>query len=41
LENHHLGLRSPHAQQGRFSPLLEINVANFAKWYASEMLNSN
>ena len=41
LENHHRGLCTSHAQQGRFSPLLEINVANFAKWYAKELLTSN
>jgi phenylpropionate dioxygenase-like ring-hydroxylating dioxygenase large terminal subunit len=41
LENHHRGLCSPHAQQGRFSPLLEINVATFADWYAGHLMNSN
>ena len=31
------GLSSPFAQQGRFSPELEPNVANFAFWYATVM----
>jgi phenylpropionate dioxygenase-like ring-hydroxylating dioxygenase large terminal subunit len=37
LENQHRGFSSPHAKQGRFQPLLEPNVAGFAKWYATQM----
>ena len=37
LENQQRGLNSPFAQQGRFSPLLEANVASFARWYAEQM----
>ena len=36
LENQQLGLNSPFARQGRFQPLLEPNVANFAFWYADQ-----
>jgi phenylpropionate dioxygenase-like ring-hydroxylating dioxygenase large terminal subunit len=38
LENQQKGLNSPYADQGRFSPLLEANVAAFSKWYAKKML---
>ena len=38
LENQQLGLKSPFAEQGRFSPNLEANVASFANWYARTML---
>jgi phenylpropionate dioxygenase-like ring-hydroxylating dioxygenase large terminal subunit len=38
LENQQRGLNSPFAEQGRFSPLLEANVASFARWYAEQML---
>jgi phenylpropionate dioxygenase-like ring-hydroxylating dioxygenase large terminal subunit len=38
LKNQHLGLDSPLARQGRFSPL-EPSVANFACWYAKRMLD--
>lgn len=41
LENQQRGLASPHARQGRFSPLLESNVATFARWYAARMLSPN
>lgn len=37
LENQQRGLRSPAASQGRFQPLLEPNVASFARWYADRM----
>ncbi len=37
LENQQRGLRSPAAVQGRFQPLLEPNVASFARWYAERM----
>ena len=37
LENQQLGLNSPFAQQGRYHPELEPNVANFAIWYARQM----
>jgi phenylpropionate dioxygenase-like ring-hydroxylating dioxygenase large terminal subunit len=40
LENQQLGLNSPFAQQGRFQPLLEANVAAFANWYARQMLGA-
>ena len=40
LENQQAGLRSPYAAQGRFSPLMEANVASFAKWYANRLLNN-
>ncbi len=38
LENQQRGLASPYARQGRFQPLLEANVASFARWYAEQML---
>ena len=38
LENQQRGLSSPFAKQGRFSPLLEANVASFARWYAEQMM---
>ena len=34
LENQHAGLNSPLAMPGRFSTLMEPNVASFASWYA-------
>jgi phenylpropionate dioxygenase-like ring-hydroxylating dioxygenase large terminal subunit len=37
LERQQRGLSSVFAQAGRFSPLLEANVASFAKWYAEQM----
>lgn len=37
LENQQRGLACPDAQQGRFQPLLEPNVATFARWYAEKM----
>lgn len=37
LENQQRGLRSPAARQGRFQPLLEPNVASFARWYAARI----
>ncbi|MEM7172150.1 MAG: aromatic ring-hydroxylating dioxygenase subunit alpha [Pseudomonadota bacterium] len=37
LENQHRGLKSPFAQQGRFEPNLEPNVAAFARWYAERL----
>ena len=37
LEDQQIGLASDYAQQGRFSPLLEANVAGFARWYAGQM----
>ncbi|XDZ65336.1 aromatic ring-hydroxylating dioxygenase subunit alpha [Alphaproteobacteria bacterium LSUCC0684] len=37
LVNQQRGLSDPNARQGRFQPLLEPNVASFAKWYAREM----
>ena len=40
LENQQLGLKSPFAEQGRFSPNLEANVASFANWYARTMLGN-
>lgn len=38
LENHQRGLNSPFAKQGRFSPLMEPNVASFAHWYARQLI---
>lgn len=38
LENQQKGLAHPDAQQGRFQPLLESNVAGFAQWYANLLL---
>ena len=40
LENQQRGLASPHARQGRFSPVLESNVAAFARWYASRFVSN-
>lgn len=40
LEQQHRGLQSPAAQQGPFSHL-EANVATFANWYATRMLETN
>ena len=37
LENQQCGLACPDARQGRFQPLLEPNVAAFARWYAGKM----
>ncbi len=37
LVNQQRGLSNPDAGQGRFQPLLEPNVAGFAKWYAEQM----
>ncbi len=37
LVNQHRGLSCPDAQQGRFQPQLEPNVAGFAQWYAEKM----
>ena len=39
LINHQRGLNSPYAKPGRFSPLMEANVASFAQWYAREMVD--
>jgi len=39
LTNQQRGLRNPDARQGRFQPLLEPNVAAFASWYATRMMN--
>ena len=38
LVNQQHGLNNPDARQGPFQPLLEPNVANFAQWYAGQML---
>lgn len=40
LENQQRGLAHPDAQQGRFHPLLEANVAAFAHWYADQMTHA-
>ena len=37
LVNQHRGLSSPDAHPGRFQPLLEPNVAAFAKWYSAKI----
>jgi len=37
LVNQQRGLSNPDAGQGRFQPMLEPNVAGFAKWYAEQM----
>ena len=37
LEAQQEGLNSAYARPGRFSPLLEPNVAGFACWYAEQM----
>lgn len=34
------GLSHPDAQQGRFQPLLEPNVAGFARWFADKMIET-
>jgi len=39
LVNQQKGMSNPDAQQGRFQPLLEPNVAHFAHWYAEAMIN--
>ena len=38
LETQHLGLGHPDARQGRFQPILEPNVAGFARWYAKKLI---
>jgi hypothetical protein len=38
LENQQFGLNSPFAMQGRVHPLLESNVAGFARWYARQLI---
>ena len=40
LKNQFAGLNSPEASQGPFSPILEHNVAAFAKWYSAKMLKA-
>lgn len=40
LVNQHHGLQSPATRQGRFQPLLEPNVAQFANWYAGRMADA-
>ena len=40
LVNQQRGLSHPDARQGRFQPLLEPNVAAFARWYAETMTNT-
>ncbi len=37
LVNQQRGLNCPEARPGRFQPLLEPNVAGFARWYAAQM----
>ncbi len=37
LQDQQIGLASPFARPGRFSPMLEANVAGFARWYAERM----
>ena len=37
LINQQKGLSNSDAQQGRFQPLLESNVARFASWYANQI----
>ncbi|MEM7598673.1 MAG: aromatic ring-hydroxylating dioxygenase subunit alpha [Pseudomonadota bacterium] len=37
LENQHRGLKCTDARPGQLHPLLEANVAGFARWYATEM----
>jgi phenylpropionate dioxygenase-like ring-hydroxylating dioxygenase large terminal subunit len=41
LVNQQRGLASPDARQGPFQPLLEPNVAAFARWYATQMTNTS
>jgi hypothetical protein len=38
LENQNKGLRNSPSLQGRFSTLMEANVATFAKWYANKVI---
>ena len=38
LVNQQCGFASPDARPGRFQPLLESNVASFARWYAHQWL---
>ena len=38
LENQQKGLRNSPSLQGRFSTLMEANVATFAKWYANKVI---
>jgi len=38
LENQQKGLRNSPSLQGRFSTLMESNVATFAKWYANKVI---
>lgn len=40
LVNQQRGLNSPDARQGPFHPLLEANVASFARWYADRMIQT-
>ena len=40
LENQHGGLRHPDARQGPIHPLLEANVAGFARYYADRMVSA-
>ena len=40
LEAQHRGFAHPDARQGHFQPLLETNVAGFARWYAAKMIES-
>ena len=39
LENQQNGLKSSINLQGRFQPLLEANVSQFAKWYSQQLLS--
>ena len=41
LENQQQGLNSLTNTQGRFAPLLEDNLAAFAKWYSEQILGEN
>ncbi len=41
LENQQDGLKSSINLQGRFAPLLEANVSEFAKWYSKQLLSVN
>ena len=38
LVNQQRGLECPDSRQGRFQPLMESNVAAFARWYAERMI---
>ena len=40
LESQHIGLSHPDARQGRLQPLLEPNLAGFARWYATQMIET-